>query len=154
MNERLYHYTESGLINVFIHGVLIEKDDAGEDIVTIPAVNKLNKVIAEGIVLHAKGMDGSELRFLRTEMGMTQSELARLVHRDKQSIGRWERNEQEIDSNCEVIIRLLAIKRLELHINVSIEEISQKSITTAELQEINIQMKDSNDQSQYELMAA
>lgn len=154
MNERLYHYTESGLINVFIHGVLIEKDDAGEDIVTIPAVNKLHKVIAEGIVLHAKGMDGSELRFLRTEMGMTQSELARLVHRDKQSIGRWERNEQEIDSNCEVIIRLLAIKRLELHINVSIEEISQKSITTAELQEINIQMKDSNDQSQYELMAA
>jgi transcriptional regulator with XRE-family HTH domain len=59
-------------------------------------------------------MTGPELRFIRTEMGMTQAELAKVVHHDAQSVGRWERNEFPIDQTAEALIRLLAIEKLEL----------------------------------------
>jgi transcriptional regulator with XRE-family HTH domain len=51
-------------------------------------------------------MTGKELRFLRTEMGMTQAELAKIVHREPLTISRWERSEDEIDSNAEVLVRV------------------------------------------------
>lgn len=107
-----HHYTECGLMNVFISGIEVQTDDDGDEVIIVPAVNELHHVIATGIVNHPKGISGDELRFLRTEMGLTQSELSGLVHRDKQSIGRWERGEVEIDSPSETLIRRLAIEKL------------------------------------------
>jgi DNA-binding transcriptional regulator YiaG len=145
-----HHYTECGLQNVVIRGLRIEVDDDGDEIVSIPAINELHQVIALGIVSHPKGMSGSELRFLRTEMGLTQAELAALVHRDKQSIGRWERGEIEIDSAAEVVIRLLAMEKLKLNSQLSVEEVSRKSVPTAETQTIEIHANDGG----YQLAAA
>jgi len=109
-----YRYTESGLDNVIIEGAHALVDDAGESCVTIPNVNDLHKAIAQEIVLRRSAMLGRELRFLRTEMGITQAELAALVHRAPLAISRWERGEIEIDSNVETLIRLHATDRLGL----------------------------------------
>lgn len=145
-----HHYTECGLQNVFIKGITTMIDDDGDDVIQIPAVNTLHRVIAEGIVRHAKGMDGTELRFLRSEMGYTQSELAGLVHRDKQSIGRWERSETEIDSVAEAVIRKLAIEKLDLQVELGMDQLSLRSVPTAETQTIEINVVDDG----YELKAA
>lgn len=152
MSKVDHHYTECGLLNVFISGIEVQVDDDGDEVITIPAVNELHWVIADGIVSHAKGMAGDELRFLRTEMGLTQSELAALVHRDKQSVGRWERGEVELDSSAEALIRRLAIEKLDLT-NAGIEELSKRSVPTAEPQPIKINMV-ANDDRTYELAAA
>jgi transcriptional regulator with XRE-family HTH domain len=150
---KAHHYTESGLLNVYIEGIAVEIDDEGDEIVTIPAVNELHRTIALGIVSHAKGIAGEELRFLRTEMGLTQAELAALVHRDKQTIGRWERNEIEIDSSAEALLRRFAIEKLELPTETGIDELSRRSVPTAEEQPIKIQRM--NDHARpYELIAA
>lgn len=148
-----HHYTECGLMNVYIDGIAVEMDDDGDEIITIPAVNELHHVIALGIVQHEKGMSGDELRFLRTEMGLTQAELANLVHRDKQSIGRWERDEIDIDSTSEAIIRRMAIEKLGLPVQAGIDELSRRSVPTVDEQPIKIQKVD-NDQVTYELLAA
>lgn len=142
MKIESYHYTESGLSNVFIQGVQVEIDDEGDQVVTIDHVNELHKVIALGIVSHEKGIAGDELRFLRTEMGMTQAELGAFVHREKLTIGRWERGEVEIDGVSEASIRRLAIEKLDLSSNSGIDELSRKSIPTAEMQPINIVAND------------
>ncbi len=150
---KAHHYTESGLLNVYIEGIVVETDDEGDEIVTIPAINELHRTIALGIVSHAKGIAGEELRFLRTEMGLTQAELAALVHRDKQTIGRWERNEIEIDSSAEALLRRFAIEKLELPTETGIDELSRRSVPTAEEQPIKIQRM--NDHARpYELIAA
>ena len=120
-----HHYTECGLQNVYISGIQKMTDDDGDEVILVSAINRLHRVIAEGIVSHAKGIDGSELKFLRSEMGYTQAELAALVHRDKQSIGRWERSETEIDSTSEAVIRKLAIEKLELSVNIGMERLSK-----------------------------
>ena len=148
-----HHYTECGLLNVYIEGIAVEVDDDGDEIITIPAVNELHRVIAFGIVSHAKGISGDELRFLRTEMGLTQAELSNLVHRDKQSIGRWERDEIEIDSASEALIRRMAIEKLDLPSEAGIDDLSRRSVPTVEEQPIKIQ-KVNDDSRPYELIAA
>ena len=82
-----YRYTECGLNSVMISGLTPQIDDAGDEVVIIPNVNVLHRAIAESIVQHPNSISGPELRFLRTELGMTQSQLAQLVHKDAQTIG-------------------------------------------------------------------
>ena len=61
-----------------------------------------------------------------------------MVHRDKQSIGRWERGEIDIDSAAEALIRRLAIEKLDLPTKMGIDELSRRSFPTAEPQLISI----------------
>ncbi len=145
-----HQYTECGLQNVFISGIQKMTDDDGDEVIMVSSINVLHKVIAEGIVSHGKGMNGAELRFLRSELGLTQSEFANLVHKDKQTIGRWERSETEIDSVAEAVIRKFAIEKLELRIDLGIDQLSKRSIPTASNQPIRITARGET----YELEAA
>ena len=77
-----------------------------------------------------------------------------LCHHDKQSIGRWERGEFDIDSSAEAIIRRLAIEKLELNAKQGMEELSRRSVPTVKTQPINIRKTGCNDNSSYELTAA
>jgi DNA-binding transcriptional regulator YiaG len=126
-----YHYTESGLDTVLIEGVDLLTDDADEECVTIPNINGLHKAIAHGIVSRQTGMTGGELRFLRSELGLTQAELAGVLHREALSVSRWERGECPIDNNAEALVRLYAIEVLKLpHENV--REIAGWCVPSAE----------------------
>lgn len=66
-----YRYADSGLDNVIVEGVNFVADDSGEECVMIPNINGLHRTIAHGIVVRRGSMSGRELRFIRTEMGMT-----------------------------------------------------------------------------------
>jgi DNA-binding transcriptional regulator YiaG len=142
-----YHYTECGLDNVFIKGMIPCQDNEGDDVFTIPNVSGLHKVITETIVDRDVGMTGQELRFIRTEIGMTQAELAKVVHHDAQSVGRWERNEFPVDQNAEALIRLLAIERLSLKVDSkTVAELSSRCVPSAAPKQIII---DGHDPSHY-----
>lgn len=145
-----YRYTESGLDNVIIAGVSFVADDAGDAVVRIPNVNGLHSAIALGIVTRKVMMNGREMRFLRSEMGMTQAELAVMIHREPLTISRWERGETEIDSNAETLIRLHAIERLKLNVMDEVSEISGWSIPSAVQKPIMI---DGSDPDNYHLAA-
>jgi transcriptional regulator with XRE-family HTH domain len=145
-----YHYTESGLDNVMVFGVIPCLDVDGDEVVTIPNITGLHHAIAKVIVAHAAGISGKELRFLRTEMGMTQAELAKVVHHDAQSIARWEKGECNIAPTAEALIRLLAIQHLKLEVEPEpIEELSERCIAGAAPQPILI---NGNDPSHYSPM--
>lgn len=127
-----YHYIESGLDNVLIRGGNFVADDAGEVVINIANINGLHRAIATAIVAKTASMTGKELRFLRTEMGMTQAELAAIVHREPLAVSRWERGETEqIDTNAETLIRLHARETLMLPVNATVREIAGWSVPTA-----------------------
>jgi len=146
-----YRYTECGLDNVLIEGMNVLVDDGGEKAITIPNINALHRVIALGIVRKKNGISGKELRFLRTEMGMTQAELAAMVHREPLAISRWERGEIDIDNNAEVLIRMAAMQHLELPQDATVQEISGWCVPTAKSEPLVI---DGSDTSNYQLKAA
>lgn len=147
-----YHYTECGLDNIIIEADFITIDDSGEEIVTIPAIGQLHDTIAQGLIAQENALSGTEIRFLRTEMGMTQAELAQLLHRDTQTVGRWERGEVALDATQDIVIRQLAAQKLDLLLEASIESQSQKVTPKTYRQQIHIQLT-KNKKAPYKLVA-
>ena len=134
-----YHYTDCGLENVIIRNAnFVSEDHDGEPVVRIPSVGMLHKAIAERRINQSGTLNGQEIRFLRTEMGMTQSELAELVHRDTQSVGRWERDETVLEPTIDILLRQLAAERLWLALEGSITSLSQLARHTATQSQITI----------------
>ena len=146
-----YHYVECGLDNVIIENMAPCVDDAREEVYFIPNILGLHKVIAHGVITHEVGMSPKELRFLRTEMGMTQAELAKVVKKDHQTVGRWERGETALDQNAEAVIRAIAAQRLGIDPDLSMEEIAERCVPSAEGMRIVI---DGSDPADYKLKAA
>src|SRR5882757_263047 len=108
-------------------------------------------VSALGIVRKKTSINGKELRYLRTEMGMTQAQLALVVHREPLTISRWERgedNEDNIDSNAEALIRVCATQESGLPTDTKVAEISGWCVQGAEPQPLVI---DGDDPSSYRL---
>lgn len=144
-----YHYTDSGLDNVIIEGVAFMIDDGGDECVQIQNINGLHRTIACGIVSRRSSMTGRELRFLRTEMGMTQAELGTMLHRESLQVSRWERGESPLDANAEALVRLYAIQQLKLD-GVDIKEITAWCTPSADTPPIRI---DGSDPKNYRLAA-
>ena len=107
-----YHYTECGLDNVYISNMPVREDDHGRMVVRIPAIGLLHAVIAYELSIRDGAWSGKELRFIRTELGMTQAKLADLVHKDRVTVNRWEGG-ADIDANAETLIRIAMLEHLE-----------------------------------------
>ena len=146
-----YHYTECGLNNVFIEGADRFRGHAGEEAVTIPAIGHLHRVIAEGIVTHPAKMTGQELRFLRSEMGLTQAQLAAILKVTLLTVSRWERNETPVNDAAEMLVRLHSAAKLELDVDLDVESVSGKVTAAARTQEIRI---DGSNPGHYQLLDA
>lgn len=141
-----YHYTECGLDNVWIDGLGVCMDDSGDTTFTIPNITGLHLEIARSIIFDQTGMSGEELRFLRTEMGLTQAELAVVLHTKPLTINRWERGKNPIDANAMTVIRAVAISRLKLDDVESIETLASRSRTDVAPTQLVI---DGSDVTQY-----
>jgi len=146
-----YHYTECGLDNVIIQGMENTEDNAGNETITIPAIGMLHQVIAKGVVTQPSKMGGRELRFLRTEMGLTQDELARVLKVTLLTISRWEREESPIKDTAEMLIRLLAVERLELDVEMSVDIVASKVTASSKTEPILI---DGSNPKNYQVLAA
>ncbi len=123
-----HHYKECGLPDIWIK-CLRTKDDAGRKTITIPNIRSLHKLIARKLVMSDGALTGPELKFLRTEMGMTRVQMAELVHREPSTVSRWEREEDKLDGAIEALIRIGASKKLGLD-EIDMEEISSKCVYT------------------------
>jgi DNA-binding transcriptional regulator YiaG len=125
-----YRYDECGLDNVILVGLEVSQDDGGEASITIQNVNGLHQAIIEAIALKPTGISGRELRFVRTELGLTQAELASRIGKDVQTVGRWERAEFPIDPTALTVIRVLALQHV--HSDVpAIEELARWSVASS-----------------------
>jgi len=138
-----YQYDECGLDNVILEDFPIQVDDAGDEVVTFPNINMLHKVLVCAVASKDGGLKPKEIRFLRSEMGLSQAELAKLVGRDGQTIGRWERGETEMDQASEMVIRIKALE----HVDAAflIDELAEKSVFSAIDKPIRIKADDPND---------
>jgi DNA-binding transcriptional regulator YiaG len=87
-----YHYTDSGLDNVYLeNGYTIHQTPYGEG-VSIEDTDGLHQAIGQWLVSLPKPLTGAECRFLRLEMSMTQRDLAGSLGLEEQAVRRWEKN--------------------------------------------------------------
>ena len=85
-----YHYKESGLQNVWLlNGYEAVKTSQGESVV-IHDLEGLHTVIGEALC-SKKRLTGTEFRFLRKELELSQGGLGLLLGVSDQAIAKWEK---------------------------------------------------------------
>jgi len=120
----MYHYTESGLGNVWLmNGYVMKKTPYGEG-VSIQDVEGLHRLIGTIIAKRPK-LSGSELRFLRKEMGMSQRVLAVFLGSSEQNISLWERRGRT-PQTADRLIKLAYLETISNDGNVQIRALIER----------------------------
>ena len=102
------HYPDCGLDDVYLlNGYDCEETPYGNG-VTVQDTDGLRAAIARDLVSRKKVLNGKEVRFLRKQMDLTQSELGRLVGLDAQSVARWEKGQRVLKKGpAELLLRVI-----------------------------------------------
>jgi putative transcriptional regulator len=87
----MYHYRESGLPNIWLANGFAEHDTPYGRGMSIKDIPGLHRAIARQLVNKPVKLTGAEVRFLRTELGLSQSKLAQMLGNDVQSVAGWEK---------------------------------------------------------------
>lgn len=90
-----YHYTDSGLDNVWLeNGYTLHSTPYGEG-VSIQNTEGLHRAIGQWLIDLPKPLNGAELRFVRLELELTQRDLAGILGVDEQAVRRWEKDRRK-----------------------------------------------------------
>lgn len=103
-----YHYTESGLTNVWLaNGFTVRKTRHGEG-VSIHDVDGLHRALAMALANKPR-LTGAEVRFLRKEMGLSQRGLGELLGVSDQAVALWERKGR-LPKTADRLLRLIYLE--------------------------------------------
>lgn len=104
----LYHYTESGLPDVFLKNVRWTLCECGARQVELPRVGQLHRCIAWSLVTKNMFLTGPEMIFLRKMLRKSQGEMASLLGVTQVALNRWEREARKTHGKAnDSLIRLL-----------------------------------------------
>lgn len=110
----LYHYTESGLQNVFLSGIKIAAcGKCGERYPVVPSILDLHEKIAEAVALKPVPLTAEEAKFLRKQLGIGAGEWAMYLRLDKATVSRYENGHNPIGKQLDAFMRFLYFRLLE-----------------------------------------
>ena len=112
--QQTYHYTESGLDNVYLKNVQVRVcQSCGEKNLRISHILELHETIARGIALQPCPLRGQDVRFLRKQLGYSAKQWATFLRIDVSTLSRWENGQQEIGPQSDALLRLLYFRLLD-----------------------------------------
>jgi len=114
----MYHYTESGLSNIYlVNGFEIENID-GEEYTSIDDMDGLHLAISNAIVDNSKPLIGEEFKFLRIEMNLSQKVLGVKFGVNEQTIARWEKGQCDLPRTSDAALRSLYMDSINMDSNM------------------------------------
>ena len=126
----MYHYRECGLRNVWLANGFDEHETPYGPGVAIHDLEGLHRAIARGLVTKGGKLTGSELRFLRHQMDLSQARLATLLGNEAQTVAIWEKRGTQ-PKLADRFIRALWREQDEgnAHIRAMIERLTDTDVT-------------------------
>ncbi|HKJ10468.1 MAG TPA: helix-turn-helix domain-containing protein [Gammaproteobacteria bacterium] len=119
----MYHYTGCGLRNVYLKNGYKVRETAYGKTVAVEDLDGLHQAIACDLINYKPKLTGTEFRFLRKELGMSQKRLAELLSSTEQSVSLWERK-GSVPKWADRMIRLLYLEYMQA--NPSIVQLVDK----------------------------
>jgi transcriptional regulator with XRE-family HTH domain len=104
--ENPYHFTESGLSNIYLVGIRCVISESGKKIPEIPALKYLLHLIARDLISKPTALGGEEIRFLRKRLGQKQTEFARNLGIEPETLSRAENDHNALKESTDKLIRL------------------------------------------------
>lgn len=81
--------------------------NCGDHEVAIPAIDELNRVIAQAVIRKRGRLTGGEVRFLRSYLGYSGADFAALIRSDPATVSRWEGGKQPIGHHTDLLLRAM-----------------------------------------------
>lgn len=96
------------LVNVPVHRC----PSCGEEILVIPAIEALHKLIAHDLARARGRLRPGEIRFLRTYLGYSSTDFARAMGVTPETVSRWESKQapQQMAPTAERLLRLMTLQ--------------------------------------------
>jgi DNA-binding transcriptional regulator YiaG len=113
-----YHYTMCGLDDVYLTSGYDRKETLYGNGVVIHDQDDLHRAIGLHLANEKKALSPKEVRFLRHEMNLTQSQLGDVLGVTDQSVARWEKGETTIPGPADLLIRVVYLGHLSEKIDV------------------------------------
>ncbi len=106
-----YHYVDCGLKNIFLNGIEVKKcEECGEEEIVLPNLEELHSLIAHDIAMQPERLRPEEIRFLRTHLGFSGVDFAKLVSVTPESVSRWENDaDRKMEPHTEKLLRLMIL---------------------------------------------
>jgi YgiT-type zinc finger domain-containing protein len=105
-----YHYIESGLINIYLKGMVIwscPQCDCEE--VEIPDPSGLQNIIARTLISKENRLTGKEFRYLRTYLGHSGADIASRFSVSRETVSRWETGVLKVPGPADIALRYMAL---------------------------------------------
>ena len=110
IKNKAYHYTECGLNNIYLQGIIQYKcPECGEAGAEIPHIKDLHLLIGRDIICKSEHLTGDEVRFLRKELGLKSKDMAETLSLEKETYSRWENCKHSASTSIDRYLRLLYI---------------------------------------------
>lgn len=104
--KNAYHYTECGLDDIYLVNGFTREEIDGDEIVSIHDIDALHVAIGLKIAAASPKLKPNEVKFLRKQLGLTQTQLAQKLKLEAQAVGRYERGEiDEIPGPVDLALR-------------------------------------------------
>jgi len=105
--KALMHYPQCGLDDVYLCGGYEIETIDGEEFITVKDIDGLRNAIGVALIRGKKLLSGKEIRFLRRELDLTQSEMARFLGCDAQQVARYEKGTNKMPGSADRLLRLI-----------------------------------------------
>lgn len=131
----MFHYVSCGLKNVYLRNGYTVKETPYGKATSIQDVEGLHKAIGLYLVKNKPQLSGSEVRFLRRELDISQKALADLLGVGDTSVRNWESGRGKITGPADRMLRVLyqqyvkgptEIRSMVEHINELDRQITKK----------------------------
>lgn len=101
------HYTGAGLNNVWLRNGFEEKETPYGKGLVVHHLEELHRAIGLFLVNNREELSGEELRFLRKEMELPQSQLAELLDVTTDTLRGWENGRSAISGPADKLVRFV-----------------------------------------------
>lgn len=102
-------YEGCGLDNIWLVDGFEVVEYLGEETVQPEDVEELHRAIALHLIMSKKALGGSEIKFIRRAIDMTQAELAHRLSVTYQTVARWEKDKVVIPGPEDLLLRINTI---------------------------------------------
>jgi len=83
--------------------------NCGEYEVAIPAIDELNRLLAYAVINRRGRLNGGEVRFLRSYLGYSGADFAKLIGSSASTVSKWESDSQPIGHHADLLLRALVL---------------------------------------------
>jgi putative zinc finger/helix-turn-helix YgiT family protein len=130
MTTRKENVPYTALPGTVLVGVEVSRcANCGESEITIPAIDELNRSLAAAVIRKPSRLNGGEIRFLRSYLGYSGADFAKLIRSSPATVSRWEGDAQPIGHHSDMLLRAFVMldKKVESYPIGQFVEIVDKS---------------------------